>query len=211
MMPRLGMIVPAYEMPPVRYCLYPSMCSTAYTEEEMLRWYTPHDLDEDDRLMLKAEELGQKLKAYLEWLANTAARVAQGRLDMLQEDKRSAICKTYWDSLETKLNVHAEGSVLAASRLGFQDALPTAFDYIQEETVKYEFGSGADNEDELHDLVAEMERQKEGSLVTIQKLLACTTNLYFYYYYGCCCYCCWCMIFTERTVLYCAAIPIIQL
>lgn len=80
---------------------------------------------------------------------------------MLAEDKRSATCKSYWDSLETKLNIHAEGSVLAASRLGFQEGLPTSFDYIQNETVKYEFGSGADNEDELHDFVMEMERQKE--------------------------------------------------
>jgi len=82
---------------------------------------------------------------------------------MLAEDKRSATCKKYWDSLEDKLNIHAEGNIVAASQLGFQEGLPTAFGYIQDDTVKYEFGSGADNEDELHDLVAEMERQKEVS------------------------------------------------
>lgn len=80
MLPRLGVLVPPYEVPPIRYSLYPSLNNSAYSEEEMLLWYTPEQLDEDDLAMLKAEELGQKLRAYSEWLANTAARVAQGRL-----------------------------------------------------------------------------------------------------------------------------------
>ena len=53
-----------------------------------------------------------------------------------------------------------EGSADQASDLQFREALPVSYEFI-DEAPKYEFGSGADNEDELHDLTLDMEREKE--------------------------------------------------
>ena len=118
----------------------PNLPDLAYTESDMLSWYSPDELDKDDLAMIAAEKLGQKMRAYLEWLSKTAERVAQGRLDMLSEDKVANINRTYWNKLELKLNTIMEGNVAKVADLSFQDALPTTYQYIEKDTVHYEDG-----------------------------------------------------------------------
>lgn len=126
------------ELPPDVHM--PNLPDLAYTEEDMLSWYTAEELNEDDLAMERAEKLGQKMRAYLEWLSQTAQRVAQGRLDMLAEDKAGHINRSYWSTLEEKLNEPIVGNVAKVASLSFQDPLPTNYQYIEKDTVHYENG-----------------------------------------------------------------------
>ena len=160
MMPRLGVVVPFFEMPPVRYQLFPSRTLDAYSVETICSWYRPEDMDDDDDRMIAASIKGRKMAKYNDWLANTQQRVEEGRMSMLEEDAFAATFRSYWEPLDTKLTTITEGDAMTQQFIAMKP-LPGNYDYIDTETRHYVAGSGAMNEDELMDIVAEMNRKKD--------------------------------------------------
>ncbi len=84
--PRCGFVIPPYSMPSKRYQVFASRSRERYNVQEMLKWYTNQELDNEDMLMVKAEAKGVKLRAYHEWLAKEPERLAYSRMNMEIED-----------------------------------------------------------------------------------------------------------------------------
>merc|ERR1711991_649728 len=78
MFPHCPMMVPKIVIPAKRYKLWPSKSKQSYHMKDILGWYEPKKLNRDDALMQKAERIGQKKAAYLEWLMHEDERRIEG-------------------------------------------------------------------------------------------------------------------------------------
>jgi len=150
MFPKMGLILPNLEMPEKRYKLFPSVSMDSYNKTEILSWYTKEELDSDDKKMIKAEALGVKLRAYLEWLSHEDDRRAESRLMMLDEDRWGRISRVYWKDIDTKIEEKpAEPEPLTYNF----SLLPSIANYEHVLAAnRFEDGTGVDNEDELEDI-----------------------------------------------------------
>merc|ERR1712065_61294 len=146
MFPHCPMMVPKIVIPAKRYKLWPSKSKQSYHMKDILGWYEPKKLNRDDALMQKAERIGQKKAAYLEWLMHEDERRIEGRMKMLNEDRNSHIVRQYWQYLgsntsDWKLHENTKKT------FAFSTALPKTFDFVKENTQHYIDGSGVENED----------------------------------------------------------------
>jgi len=162
MFPKIGLLLPNLEMPEKRYKLFPSVSMDSYNKTEILSWYTKEELDDDDKKMIKAEALGVKLRAYLEWLSHEDERRAESRLMMLDEDRQGRISRIYWKDIDNKIQEKPvpqpkEYSYALVPEIGNFEHILLA--------NRFEDGSGVDNEDELEDI---KEAQKQAALKAIE-------------------------------------------
>ena len=86
--------------------------SNAYTLQEIEGWYIDSTdaklssssssggvFDADDAFLLKAELEGKTQQEYLLWVANAGDRLKEGRIEMMDEDRRSR-CMRYFQTIE---------------------------------------------------------------------------------------------------------------
>jgi hypothetical protein len=150
MFPKLGMLLPNLEMPPIRYKLWPQESNEVYSVSEILDWYTSDELDEEDRLMVNAEALAVKQRAFLEWLSHEPERIIWSQEMMLMSDKEGLIGREHYKIVETELKIEVE-----ANEFIFEETIPMVSDdleFLNDDTPYFNHGSGINNEDELADV-----------------------------------------------------------
>ena len=168
--PRMGLLTPAFDLPPPRIKPFPSRRPDAFTHQEMVNWYSSADLDEDDLLMKNGEVEGVRLRSYHNWLAQEKERQDEGRKQMLQEDLDCHLRREINKEVEFRLSENARKlkSIAERSRadepdkdidLKFTHSLPSEYWYIFEESQEFKYGSGIHNEDEMEEY-REAERQR---------------------------------------------------
>jgi hypothetical protein len=112
-------------------------------------------MDEDDKIMRKTELKAQRHRAYLAWIALEPQRQAETRSMMVEEDIHGAIHRAYFQKVEQQLKTLPEECPWQKTFAVAAQDLPGDYDYIKNDTVDYEHGSGLYNEDELEDLAEE--------------------------------------------------------
>ena len=166
--PRLGLITPKYEEPTKRFKPFPSRSSEMYSIEEVMAWYLPEKLLNDDELMIRNEAEGQKHQAYLNWLAEEEERMERGRLLMVEEDIMSSKLRIHAKSIEIDREI-PQGKPRYKDFM-FGNKLPGQYEDIGTKTVKFIGGSGMDNEDEVQDILEKMAKETEQSLQHAKEL-----------------------------------------
>ena len=170
--PKMGVIIPLFDLPLTRYKLYPSRINDSWTKSEILSWYTQDDLDDEDRAMIRASEYAKKRAAYLEWLAHESERVDECRLSLLEEDKQSHVSREYWNNVERKLNIKPFGDYGHTDfAFAVPKSLPGEYSFINRETSRFIHGTGIDNEDELDDIKEEQKLEAEKAREAERKFL----------------------------------------
>jgi hypothetical protein len=168
--PRMGLQTPPFDLPPKRIKPFPSRRPDAYTHYEMMHWYPPQVLDEDDALMRSGEADGVRLRSYHNWLAQEKERQDESRRQMMQEDFDSHVRREITKETEFRIRTHANKLKTQVERsrerdpdkeleMKFSASLPAEYWYIFEESQEYKYGSGIHNEDELEEY-REAERQR---------------------------------------------------
>ena len=112
MFPTISLITPSFMIPQKRYKLFQSRMNNAYTLQEIEGWYIDSTdaklssssssggvFDADDAFLLKAELEGKTQQEYLLWVANAGDRLKEGRIEMMDEDRRSR-CMRYFQTIE---------------------------------------------------------------------------------------------------------------
>lgn len=94
------------EMPDSRIQVFPSMSTASYTLKDICIWYDDGALQDDDVLMLRAESLGIRRRAYNDWLALEHLRVKYSQESMIQEDIRAHMDRTCWRNIESNIKLH---------------------------------------------------------------------------------------------------------
>jgi hypothetical protein len=159
--PRMGMITPKYTAPVKRFKPFPSQSNETYSVEEVMGWFNAVELRDDDEMMTRGEQEGQKHQAYLDWLAQEEERMERGRRMMVEEDKRAKLLRIHTSIIE-----HGREPPIGKARFKnfvFGNKLPGEYGHIAETPV-YAEGSGLDNEDEVQDVVEAMAREAEIAL-----------------------------------------------
>ena len=175
--PRMGLTALPFDLPPARIKPFPSRRPDAYTIQEMVRWYSPAVLDEDDALMVAGEAEGVRLRAYHNWLAQEKDRQEDSRRLMLQEDFDGHMRREIVKEVEYRMRTHANKLQQDAERardqldsdkeieLKFSASLPAEYWYIFEESQEFKYGSGVHNEDELEEYrEAERKRARDAEI-----------------------------------------------
>lgn len=168
--PRMGLLTPAFDLPPSRIKPFPSRRPDAYTHQEMVNWYKGDALEEDDLLMQAGEEEGVRLRSYHNWLAKEKERQDESRKQMIQEDFDCHLRREINKEVEFRLSENARKLKVIAERsrtdepdkdidLKFAGSLPSEYWYIFEESQEFKYGSGIHNEDEMEEF-REAERQR---------------------------------------------------
>jgi flavin-dependent dehydrogenase len=173
--PRMNLITPRFDLPPHRVKLFPSKHNDSYTFEEIFKWYTIKDLENDDYLMIKAEEKGAKMRAYYEWMAKEEERQTETRFLMCQEDFDGHVRKQINLKIEERLKQRDENfkKIIECNRekepekefsFQFNHTLPGEYWYLFE-NQEYKFGSGIHNGDEIEDMrLEELRRAREAQI-----------------------------------------------
>jgi hypothetical protein len=107
MFPRAGFLVPKFIMPQKRYKLFASRMNTGYTLRDISVWYE-NDAS-DDIAMQQAQLEGRRQQEYLLWQMKASDRVKEGRLMMIEEDKRSRL-KRYFEMKQERSLLEYRGS-----------------------------------------------------------------------------------------------------
>lgn len=167
MFPRMGIITPEPEAHTLHMKLYASRKNEGYTINDIMKFYTIDELNDDDVAMQKAEQKGKKFEEYIVWLSKEKDRVAEGRDMMLAEDIAGLKFRIMQDNLarnlaEPKGNPHFSAFSMAGP-------LPGAYDDINDGLPIFADGDGCLNEDEIFDIKDDMIRRAREGFQALQE------------------------------------------
>jgi hypothetical protein len=154
-LPRMGLIIPKPESHSLYLKLYASRKPDGYTIRDILKWYSPEELDEDDQAMIKAEQRGKKFEEYVIWLSKEGERRTQNREQMLEEDTLGAKFRLMQNKVARTLGAIRGNPGYSAFSL--IPTVPADLRFLEDERVFLD-GDGTNNEDEVFDIKESLER-----------------------------------------------------